>query len=87
MSAIDILIDAGYDDTVIFDSPAYDDALLGVTPEGCAVYSYERMVAGLMTVDGMTEEEATEWIEYNTLRSLPYYEGAPIVMHELAELF
>lgn len=34
----------------------------------------------------MTEEEAIEWIDFNTLRALPYLgEGAPVVMYPLIE--
>ena len=34
----------------------------------------------------MTAEDAIEWIEYNTIRSLPYAgENAPIVMYRLYE--
>jgi len=35
--------------------------------------------------DGMTEEEAMEFIDYNTIRALPYYESAPIILYRLGE--
>ena len=34
-----------------------------------------------MEADNITEEEAIDFIDYNTIRSLPYYgENAPIIM-------
>lgn len=44
------------------------------------------MVQWLMEQDNMDYTEAVEWIEYNTIRSLPYVgDGAPIVMYNLIE--
>lgn len=34
----------------------------------------------------MTEQEAIEWIEYNTIRALPYFgSDAPIIMYPIYE--
>jgi hypothetical protein len=42
------------------------------------------MIVCLMQEDNMSMEEAIEFIDFNTLRSLPYFEpGAPIVMYGL----
>ena len=39
------------------------------------------MVECLVKEDGMTEEEAIEFIEYNTIRAIPYFgPNAPIVL-------
>lgn len=39
---------------------------------------------GFAKKDGIDEEEAIEWIEYNTIRAIPYAgEKAPIVMYDL----
>ena len=44
------------------------------------IYDYSKLVKCFIS-QGMTEEEAEEWIGCNTLRSLPYCgEHAPIVM-------
>ena len=54
--------------------------------EGRVVYSFEKMVKYLIDNEKMTEEEAIEWIEYNTIRALPYMGGkAPIIVKELPE--
>ena len=87
MTAEERILDAGYEDVLIFGSgngsgDSYDDALIGVSESGRAVYDFEKMVEWLMVRDGMTSEDAIEWIEYNTIRSLPYAgEGAPIVVY------
>lgn len=45
------------------------------------VYDYNKMVIDLMETENMTEDEAVEFIDYNTFRSLPYYgHNAPIVL-------
>ena len=78
------LMDAGYEDVVIFKNESYDDALIGVSHDGRAIYSFDKMVDWLCKRDGIDEEEAIEWIEYNTIRAIPYAgEKAPIVMYDL----
>lgn len=85
MTAEDKLIDNGYDEgIVILSNYSYDDALVGVSEDGRAIYDYELMVEWLVDTEGMTEEEAAEWIDYNTIRALSYAgAGAPIVMYRL----
>ena len=76
----------GHDDAVVFDAPDFDDAIIGVTDEGRVVYDYDAMVRSLMKQDGITEEEAIEFIEFNTIRAIPYAgENAPIIMYRLEE--
>lgn len=79
----DALCDMGHEEAVVFDSPDYDEAIVGVTDEGLVVYDYDKMVQILVDRDGMEEMEAIEFIEYNTIRALPYFENAPIVMNRL----
>ena len=80
----DILCEMGYDDAVVFDNPDYDDAIIGVTDEGRVVYVFDAMVKILVERDGMDETEAIEFIEYNTIRALPYAgENPPIIMTQL----
>lgn len=67
---------------VLFKSYSYDDALIGYTDDDRAVYDYEKMVSCLMKEEGWDREEAIEWIEYNTIRSLPYMgDDAPIIVY------
>lgn len=73
----------GFDEAVVFDDPDYDEAIVGVTDEGQAVYDFDRMVEILVERDGMEPLAAIDFIDYNTIRALPYIENPPIVMHRL----
>lgn len=79
----DALCDMGHEEAVIFDDPNYDDAIVGVTDEGRVVYDYDKMVHCLRIDDGMSEEEAIDFIEFNTIRALAYVENGPIIMNRL----
>lgn len=41
----------------------------------------KKMVTYLVEKQGMSEEEAVDWIDYNTIRALAYYDKAPIIMY------
>ena len=70
-------------DAVIFINQAYDNSIIGTTFDGRVIYDFDKMVQELMTDEGWTEEEAIDWIEYNTIRALPYCgDKAPLVMRE-----
>ena len=77
----ELLNELGYENSVVFESPAYDAAIIGTTDDDRVVYSYDLMVRCLMDEDGMSYEEAVEFIDYNTMRALPYFENHPIVVH------
>lgn len=83
---IDMLVDMGYEDLMYFTSPDFDEAIIGVSEaDGCVVYSYDKMVECLMDREGIGESDAREFIDYNTLRTLPYMgERAPIVVRNIS---
>lgn len=84
MSVDERLVDAGYEDVLVFRDFDYDTALIGVSEDNRAIYDFDLMVEYLCREEGWSEEEAIEWIEYNTIRALPYMgPGAPIVMYQL----
>lgn len=84
MNAEERLLDAGYDDIKYLTNYSYDGALIGVSEDGRAIYDFDKMVEWLMNEVGLSDSEAIEWIEYNTIRALPYFgEGAPIIMYPL----
>ena len=84
MTAADKIISAGYEDVLLLSNYSYDDALIGVTDDGRAVYDFDKMVRWLVKTEGMTDLEAVEWIEYNTIRALAYAgPEAPIIMYPL----
>ena len=62
----------------------YADAIVGITYDGNhVIYSVEKFAECLMK-EGMSHEEAEDWISYNTARAIPYMgEYAPILMNEI----
>lgn len=72
------------EDTIVFERPAFDNSIIAVTTDGRAVYDYNKMVVELMADDEISEQEAIDWIEYNSLRAIPYAgEMAPVVVFML----
>ena len=87
MNAEEKLLEAGYEGIKFFVNYSYDDALIGVSADGRAIYDYEKMIEWLMDEENWTDEEAVEWIEFNTLRALPYMgSDAPIIMYPISYL-
>ena len=74
---------SGREDIYVFDN--YETAFVGVTEEGLPVYDYEKMIEYLKQHDGMTDEEAIEWIDYNTIRAMPYYQPGPVILYPITE--
>lgn len=69
-------------DALVFDNPAYDGAIIGETFDGRAIYDIEKMADELASDDGISIEEAADFIGYNAIRSLPYAgEKAPLVVY------
>ncbi len=72
-----------FPDEQIILMDGFDDAIIGahVTEAGVSlVYSIGDMVEGLVR-DGMTEDEAVDYFEYNVSRSVPYVENGPILIY------
>ena len=85
MTAREIIEDNGYEDVVIFENPSYDTAFIGVSHDGRAVYDFDKMIEYLMDTDEMSFDDAIDFIDYNTIRSLSYVREAPIVVYSLNE--
>ena len=82
----DYLCEHGYEETIVFENPGYAGAFIGVSEDGRAVYDFEKMVQSLQEEDGMEEMDAIEFIEYNTIRAIPYIgHGAPVVFYPVME--
>ena len=82
-SAEEKILNAGFEDIIILKNFSYDTALVGISDDRRAIYDFNKMVQWLMRVEGFDETEAIEWIEYNTIRALPYAGAkAPIVAFE-----
>lgn len=84
MSVFDDIIDLGFENVVVFKNPDYEDAIIGVSLDGNAVYDYYKMIEHLINKHKMTEDEAIEWIDYNVVRALPYLKDSkPIIIYYL----
>lgn len=79
----DAICDMGYEDAVVFDGPDFDDAIVGVSDDGRVIYDYDKMVRSMMQQDGIGQDEAIEFIEYNTIRACEYVKDGPIIMYGL----
>ena len=80
----DFLNELEYTDTVVLENPSYLNAIIGITDEGALCYSYEKMIECLIEEDKMEQEDAMEFIDYNTIRALPYASSMgvrPIVVY------
>ena len=80
-----LLNELGYEEVTIFENPDYDSAIIGVDSNDKVVYDYDKMVKHLMENDGMTYEEAVEFIDFNTIRAIPYFPDGPAVMYPLGD--
>ena len=61
------LVSDNLEDVVLYDSPDYAEAFIGITYNSdgtIAVYDYDKMLECLME-DGMSELDAIEFIDYN----------------------
>ena len=83
----DLILELGYDeDVVVFENYDYADAFIGMSHDGRAVYSYDKMIEWLMLKENWTYEEAIEWIDFNTIRAIPYAgSNGPIVVYDVPE--
>lgn len=72
------LLDNGYENIVVFENPDYGDSIIGVDINNRAVYSYDKMVENLMKKEKMSEEDAIDFIDYNTVGF--HIEGGPIIV-------
>jgi hypothetical protein len=74
----------GYVEVGYFTNPSYISAIVGISQDERLVYDYDEMIKYLMETDGMTYEDAMEFIDYNTERTIPYMgDKAPIILHHL----
>lgn len=75
------------DGTTVFENESYDKSIIGTTLDGRVIYGFERMVKEYMEDNECDEITAIEWIEYNTIRALPYLGAkAPVIVYEEGEI-
>lgn len=85
MNKRELLCDLGLEDSIVFEGPDYQDAIVGYdVVSNRVVYSYDEMIECLMNNDNMSYEEAVEFIDYNTIRALPYMgDKSPIIFQNI----
>ena len=81
------LVQFGYQDSVIYQNPDFDQAIIGVDANSNAViYDFDLMVQDMVKKDGVTQKEAAEFIQYNTIRATPYMpQPRPIILRKLMD--
>lgn len=73
-----------YPEALLFDNPSYDNSIIGISHNGRIIYSFEKMIEELCKEDNVEQDEAIDFISYNTERAIPYAgENAPIIMYDL----
>lgn len=77
-----LLLDNEYEGVEIFQNFSYDSALIGVSHDNRAIYDYQKMIEWLVQHTGWSEEDAIDWINYNTLGAI-YGDSKPIIMYPL----
>lgn len=79
------LVEYGYQDSIVYQNPDFQSAIIGVDENSHSViYDYDLMVQSLMTEDGITYEQAIQFIDYNTIRATPYMpQPRPIILRKL----
>lgn len=66
---------------LILDNHEYDESIIGISSDGRLIYDYDAMIEEFARDEGCSIEEAQEWVDYNTIRALPYIHGKkPIIM-------
>lgn len=88
MNIENTLLEFGYEDVVYFTDFGYNDAIIGIDTDNRVVYDYSKMVDWLIKEEGFSDQDAIEWIDYNTIRALPYIDNqtngkAPIIMYPI----
>ncbi len=81
----DEICDMGGEDALMFDNPDFDNAVIGLTTDNRVVYNFNLMVEDMARRDNIPPEDAIDFIDYNTIRSIPYAgANAPVVMYPIS---
>lgn len=65
---------------IVFSNPSYDTAILGISSDDRVIYDYDLMVKYLIDNDNLSEIDAVEFIDYNTIRAMAYEPSSPIIL-------
>ena len=78
-----LLENGGDEKTVMFRDPSFPRSLVGVSTDGRAIYSLDKMIQEYADDNDCSEEDAADFIHYNSLGALQPskdFEKMPIVM-------
>lgn len=79
-----LLSEWNLDESIAFENPSYETAIVGYDIyTNRIIYDYGRMIDYLVENEQMNEDEAVEFIDYNTIRSLDYIENPPIILNKI----
>lgn len=67
-------------DVILYSSPDYAPAFLGVTDNHLAVYDYALMLEFLVSNENMSMDEAVEFIDYNNSYR---QDGQPLILNRV----
>jgi replication-associated recombination protein RarA len=89
---VDVLVEV-YENTpeklesiILFSEPEFADAIIGVDEKDRIVYNFSLMVNQLMNDNNMSEEDAIEYLNTNTIPSMDDMgDRAPIIVYDLFE--
>lgn len=74
---------------VVLEGDEFADGCIGITHDYHLVYDYGKLARTISEKNNISIEEAIEFIEYNTIRSLPYIKNQgllePIIMYNFVE--
>jgi hypothetical protein len=81
------LYEIGLENSIVFENPDYESAIVGFDYNSDRViYDYDKMVEFLVITYSMEPEEAVEFIDVNTIRSLSYMgEKGPIILKTIQD--
>lgn len=77
------LIDNGYEDLSVFENPSYDGCIVGISTNNQVIYSLSQMVEWFCKENNCSFDESLEYIDYNTIRTIPYMENPPVIINDL----
>lgn len=64
----------------VFSNPSYKNSIIGISYDNRVIY--DLMIEELMEEEDLSFEDVLEFLEYNTLRALPYMGGdVPIILY------
>lgn len=80
----ELLLDNDLEGAAYFTGDDFDTAIAGYTDNNQIIYSYDKMVEWYMDKYDVDDVTAMEWIDYNTIRAIPYMGPTqPIIMYSL----